>query len=130
MVQIFFWYKRCISLIFNVICTNLGRILFVSGDHASNKQGQHQALPQHHPLIDPHILDKCTANALFVTKQLLKFTIVGSVSVQFFIFLLHQRWWLEFKQNTVCPGSSDPFYIITYYIKVGYYFLDIQYICR
>ena len=21
------------------------------------------------------------------------------------------------KANTVCPGSSDPFYVVTYYIK-------------
>ena len=27
---------------------------------------------------------------------------------------------------TICPRSSDPFYIVTYYIKWGYYFLDIQ----
>ena len=26
--------------------------------------------------------------------------------------------------NTVCPGSSDPFYIVNYYIN---YFLDILY---
>ena len=26
---------------------------------------------------------------------------------------------------TVCPRSSDPFYVVTYYIKMGHYFLDI-----
>jgi len=31
-------------------------------------------------------------------------------------------------ENTVCPGRSDPFYIVTYYYKMGQYFLDIQYI--
>ena len=30
--------------------------------------------------------------------------------------------------DTICPGSSDPFYIVTYCIKWGHYFLDIQYI--
>ena len=29
--------------------------------------------------------------------------------------------------DTICPGSSDPFYLVTYYIKWGHYFLDIQY---
>ena len=28
---------------------------------------------------------------------------------------------------TVCPRSSDPLYIVSYYIKWGHYFLDIQY---
>ena len=28
---------------------------------------------------------------------------------------------------TVCPGSSDPFHIVSYHIKWGSYFLDIQY---
>ena len=27
---------------------------------------------------------------------------------------------------TVCPRSSDPFYKVSYYIKWGHYFLDIQ----
>ena len=27
--------------------------------------------------------------------------------------------------NTVCPGSSDPFYIASLLYKMGYYFLDI-----
>ena len=27
---------------------------------------------------------------------------------------------------TVCPRSSDPFYIVSYYNKTGHYFLDIQ----
>ena len=37
--------------------------------------------------------------------------------------------WLKTSSvySTVCPGSSDPFYIVTYYIKWGHYFLDIQY---
>ena len=29
---------------------------------------------------------------------------------------------------TMCPGSSDPFYKVTYYYKIGHYFLDIQYL--
>ena len=29
--------------------------------------------------------------------------------------------------DTVCPGSSDPLYIVTYYIKWGRYFLDRRY---
>ena len=29
--------------------------------------------------------------------------------------------------NTLCPRSSDPFYIVTYYIKWGHYFLDTWY---
>ena len=29
--------------------------------------------------------------------------------------------------DTVCPRSSDPFYIVTYYIKWGHYFLDTRY---
>ena len=33
-----------------------------------------------------------------------------------------------FSPHTVCPGRSDPFYIVTYYLKWGHYFLDIQYI--
>ena len=28
---------------------------------------------------------------------------------------------------TVCPGSSDPFYIVRILYKMGHYFLDIQY---
>ena len=28
---------------------------------------------------------------------------------------------------TVCPRSSDQFYIVGYFIKLGRYFLDIQY---
>ena len=28
---------------------------------------------------------------------------------------------------TICPGSSYPFYIETYYNKIGNYFLDKQY---
>ena len=31
-----------------------------------------------------------------------------------------------FYGTTVCPGSSAPFYIVTYYRKKGHYFLDIQ----
>ena len=31
------------------------------------------------------------------------------------------------RRNTVCPRSSDPFYIVTYYIKLDHYFLDILY---
>ena len=30
--------------------------------------------------------------------------------------------------TTVCPGSSDPFYIATFLHKIGHYFLDTQYI--
>ena len=33
-----------------------------------------------------------------------------------------------FDKSTVCPGSTDPFYIVTYYIKWGDYFLDTRYI--
>ena len=29
--------------------------------------------------------------------------------------------------NTVCPGSSDPFYIASLLYKMGHYFLDILY---
>ena len=29
--------------------------------------------------------------------------------------------------STVCPGSSDPFYIASLLYKMGHYFLDIQY---
>ena len=29
---------------------------------------------------------------------------------------------------TVCPRSSDPFYIVTYYMNLGHYFLDRRYI--
>ena len=28
---------------------------------------------------------------------------------------------------TICPGSSNPFYIVTHYINWGNYFLDTQY---
>ena len=28
---------------------------------------------------------------------------------------------------TVCPGSSDPFYIVSQLYKMGHYFLDTQY---
>ena len=31
------------------------------------------------------------------------------------------------RECTICPGSSDPVYIVTYYIKWGHYFLDTQY---
>ena len=31
-----------------------------------------------------------------------------------------------FSICTICPRSSDPFNIVTYYIKRGHYFLDIQ----
>ena len=31
------------------------------------------------------------------------------------------------ESHTVCPGSSDPLYIVTYYIKWGHYFLDTRY---
>ena len=31
-------------------------------------------------------------------------------------FGIIQRYWCGFS-GTVCPGSSDPFYIVTYYIK-------------
>ena len=30
--------------------------------------------------------------------------------------------------NTVCPGSSDPFYIASLLFKMGHYFLDILYL--
>ena len=30
-------------------------------------------------------------------------------------------------QNTVCPGSSNPFYIASLLYKMGHYFLDILY---
>ena len=29
------------------------------------------------------------------------------------------------RWSTVCPRSSDPFYVVTYYNKMGHYFLDI-----
>ena len=29
---------------------------------------------------------------------------------------------------TVCPGSKDPFYIVSLLYKMGYYFLDTQYV--
>ena len=31
-------------------------------------------------------------------------------------------------QYTVCPGSSDPFYIVSQLYKMGHYFLDTQYL--
>ena len=31
------------------------------------------------------------------------------------------------KHHTVCPRNSDPFYIVTYYIKWGHHFLDRRY---
>ena len=33
---------------------------------------------------------------------------------------------MKLSVNTVCPRSSDPFYIVTYY-KMGHYFLDKQF---
>ena len=30
--------------------------------------------------------------------------------------------------HTVCPGSSDPFYVVSKLYKMGHYFLDTQYI--
>ena len=30
---------------------------------------------------------------------------------------------------TVCPGSSDPFYIASLLYKLGHYFLEILYVC-
>ena len=30
-------------------------------------------------------------------------------------------------EPTVCPGSSDPFYIVSQLYKMGHYFLDTQY---
>ena len=30
------------------------------------------------------------------------------------------------SNHTVCPSSSDPFDIVTYYVKTGHYFLDKQ----
>ena len=32
------------------------------------------------------------------------------------------------KVGTVCPGSSDPFYMSKLLYKMGHYFLDTQYI--
>ena len=34
------------------------------------------------------------------------------------------------RHFTVCPGSSDPFYIASLLYKMGHYFLDIPYIDR
>ena len=31
--------------------------------------------------------------------------------------------------TTACPKSSGPFYIGSYYIQWGHYFLDLQYLC-
>ena len=31
------------------------------------------------------------------------------------------------KIHSVCPGSSDPFYIVRILFKMGHYFLDTQY---
>ena len=36
--------------------------------------------------------------------------------------------WKVKDTNTVCPGSSDPFYTVTYNIKWGHYFLDTRYV--
>ena len=32
-----------------------------------------------------------------------------------------------FNNDAVCPGSSDPFYIVSLLYKMGHYFLDILY---
>ena len=31
---------------------------------------------------------------------------------------------------TVCLGSSDPYYTVSYYHKMGHYFPDIQYVSK
>ena len=35
--------------------------------------------------------------------------------------------YIIFSDFTVCPGSSDPFYIANLLYKIGHYFLDILY---
>ena len=47
----------------------------------------------------------------------------------FYIYLILASSYHRNNHNThtVCPGSSDPFCIVSYYIKWGHYFLDTQY---
>ena len=41
---------------------------------------------------------------------------------------MQERVKLLFINDTVCPGSSDPFYIASLLYKMGHYFLDILFI--
>ena len=42
-------------------------------------------------------------------------------------FTLPELAWKSEQIATICPISSDPFYIVTLLYKMGHYFLDTQY---